>query len=92
MFFLSLFRVAQGSGTELMPDTSSLVSSYDAALTALAQEVQTTPPTYPPIAESQIQNQVSQLEAQVAELAKMINGIAMSLSNPEIPNNVLLLE
>ena len=92
MFFLSLFRVAQGSGTELMPDTSSLVSSYDAALTALAQEVQTTPPTYPPIAESQIQNQVSQLEAQVAELAKMINDIAMSLSNPEIPNNVLLLE
>ena len=93
MFFLSLFNAAQSAIDPLLvPDTNSLIAAYDAALMALAQEVQTTPPAYPPIAESQIQNQVSQLEAQVAELAKMINDISMSLSNPEIPNNVLLLE
>lgn len=43
MFFLSLFRTSQdATDPQVTPDTSSLIASYDAALTALAQEAQTT--------------------------------------------------
>jgi hypothetical protein len=45
MFFLSLFRTAQdATDPQLVPDTNSLIASYDAALLALAQETQTQPP------------------------------------------------
>ena len=42
MFFLSLFKAAQGEDNPV-PDTHSLLSSYDAALAAVAQEAQTQP-------------------------------------------------
>lgn len=46
MFFLSLFQTAQdASDPQLVPDTNSLIASYDAALLALAQETQTLPVT-----------------------------------------------
>lgn len=44
MFFLGLFQVAQSPvDSQLAPDTASLISSYDAALIALTQEIQTRP-------------------------------------------------
>lgn len=46
MFFLSLFRTAQdATDPQIVPDTNSLIASYDAALMALAQEVQAQPRT-----------------------------------------------
>ena len=43
MFFLSLFRTSQDdTDPQMAPDTNSLLASYDAALLALAQEIQTT--------------------------------------------------
>ena len=44
MFFLSLFNGSQGTNDLLVaPNTISLLASYDAALQALAQEVETQP-------------------------------------------------
>jgi len=49
MFFLSLFNAATEvyDADEGTPNTSSLVASYDAAIRALAKDVESTPPTMP---------------------------------------------
>lgn len=49
MFFLSLFDAATQvyDADEAAPNASSLVASYDAAIRALANDVQTTPPVPP---------------------------------------------
>lgn len=49
MFFLSLFDAATEvyEVDEGAPNTSSLVASYDAAIRALAKDVESTPPTMP---------------------------------------------
>ena len=49
MFFLSLFDAATQvyNADEAAPNASSLVASYDAAIRALANDVQTTPPVPP---------------------------------------------
>jgi len=63
MFFLSLFNAAvESTDTELAPNTVSLIASYDAALQALTQNVDSQPSK-------------SDLFSQIAELQKQIDGL-----------------
>ena len=86
LFFLSLNNIATnviddgGLGTDAM----SLLASYDAALQALAQEVETQPPPVDLSAELIKQIQAAGLEdccsgllSQVAEMQKQIDGILL---------------
>jgi hypothetical protein len=63
MFFLSLFNAAvESTDTALAPDAISLIASYDAALQALTQNVDT-------------QQSSMALLPQIAELQKQIDGL-----------------
>jgi hypothetical protein len=84
LFFLSLNNIATGviNDSNLGPDTMSLLASYDAALQALAQEVETQPPPVDLSAEliKQIQaagleNCCSGLLSQVAEMQKQLEAL-----------------
>jgi hypothetical protein len=84
LFFLSLNNIATGviNDSGLGPDTMSLLASYDAALQALAQEVETQPPPVDLSAELIKQIQAAGLEdccsdllSQVAEMQKQIEAL-----------------
>jgi hypothetical protein len=86
MFFLSLFNTAivveQG---DLGPNVASLLASYDAALQALAQEVETEPLPVDLSAELVKQIQTVSLEdccsalvSQIAEMQKQIQGLQLT--------------
>ena len=86
MFFLSLNNIATDVVDDggLGPDVMSLLASYDAALQALAQEVETQPPPVDLSAELIKQIQAAGLEdccsgllSQVAEMQKQIDGILL---------------
>lgn len=86
LFFLSLFNGAQGVNDLLIaPNTISLLASYDAALQALAQEVETQPLPVDLSAELAKQIQAVSLEdccsalvSQVAEMQKQIQGLQLT--------------
>jgi hypothetical protein len=86
LFFLSLFSGAQGANDALVaPNTVSLLASYDAALQALAQEVETQPLPVDLSAELAKQIQAvsledccSALESQIAEMQKQIQGLQLT--------------
>ena len=86
LFFLSLFSGAQGANDALVaPNTVSLLASYDAALQALAQEVETQPLPVDLSAELAKQIQAvsledccSALESQIAEMRKQIQGLQLT--------------
>ena len=83
LFFLSLFNGAQGANDLLVaPNTISLLASYDAALQALAQEVETQPLPVDLSAELTKQIQAVSLEdccsalvSQMAEMQKQIEAL-----------------
>ena len=84
LFFLSLNNIATGviNDSGLGPDTMSLLASYDAALQALAQEVETQPPPVDLSAEliKQIEaagliDCCSGLVSQVAEMQKQLEAL-----------------
>ena len=86
LFFLSLNNIATGvvDDVNLGTDAISLLASYDAALQALAQEVETQPPPVDLSAEliKQIEaagltDCCSGLLSQVAEMQKQIDGILL---------------
>jgi hypothetical protein len=86
LFFLSLNNIATAvvDNGDLGPDVMSLLASYDAALQALAQEVETQPPPVDLSAELIKQIQAAGLEdccsglvSQVAEMQKQIDGILL---------------
>ena len=85
MFFLSLVNAATiVDDGDLGPDVMSLLASYDAALQALAQEVETQPPPVDLSAELIKQIEAAGLEdccsgllSQVAEMQKQIDGILL---------------
>ena len=86
MFFLSLNNIATAvvDETNIGPDVMSLLASYDAALQALAQEVETQPPPVDLSAELIKQIEAAGLEdccsgllSQVAEMQKQIDGILL---------------
>jgi hypothetical protein len=86
LFFLSLFNGAQGVNDLLItPNTISLLASYDAALQALAQEVETQPLPVDLSAELAKQIQAVSLEdccsvlvSQMAEMQKQIQGLQLT--------------
>lgn len=84
MFFLSLLNAAQtiDNNPDIGPNTESLIASYDAALQALAQNVDTQPIPADLTTELQkqidaagITDQCSTLISQVAELQKQIDAL-----------------
>jgi hypothetical protein len=83
MFFLSLFNGAQNANDLLVaPNTISLLASYDAALQALAQNVETQPLPVDLSAELTKQIQAANLEdccsglvSQVAEMQKQLEAL-----------------
>jgi len=86
LFFLSLNNVANAVVDDPVvgPDVMSLLASYDAALQALAQEVETQPPPVDLSAELIKQIEAAGLEdccsgllSQVAEMQKQIDGILL---------------
>ena len=86
LFFLSLNNIATGviNDSNLGPDTMSLLASYDAALQALAQNVETQPPPVDLSAElaKQIQeagltDQSSALLSQIAEMQKQLEALSL---------------
>ena len=86
LFFLSLNDIATDVVDDggLGPDVMSLLASYDAALQALAQEVETQPPPVDLSAELIKQIEAAGLEdccsgllSQVAEMQKQIDGILL---------------
>ena len=63
LFFLSLFNAAvESTDTELAPNTVSLIASYDAALQALTQNVDSQP------SKSNLLSQIAELQKQVQAL------------------------
>jgi hypothetical protein len=89
LFFLSLNNVATGviDDSGLTFNSESLIASYDAALQALAQEVETQPPPVDLSAELIKQIEAAGLEdccsgllSQVAEMQKQIDGILLQPS------------
>ena len=82
MFFLSLVTIASNVVDDVGPSPESLLASYDAALQALAQNVDTQPPPVDLSAElaKQIEaaglvNQSSALLSQIAEMQKQIEAL-----------------
>jgi hypothetical protein len=92
LFFLSLNNIATGvvDDVNLGADAVSLIASYDAALQALAQNVDTQPPPVDLSAEltKQIQeagltDQSSALLSQIAEMQKQIEALNLLPAPPE---------
>ena len=91
MFFLALFDAAQiANGLLLAPNTASLLASYDAALQALAQNVNTQPAPVDLSAELIKQIQAASLEdccsglvSQVAEMQKQLEALNLLPLPPE---------
>jgi hypothetical protein len=92
LFFLSLNNIATGvvDDVNLGADSISLIASYDAALQALAQNVDTQPPPVDLSAEltKQIEaaglvNQSSALLSQIAEMQKQIEALSLLPAPPE---------
>jgi len=76
MFFLSLFNAAGESG-DISPNVVSLVASYDEALRAVNQELQTLPPFVSLPAPDVLTDCCSALEAEIAEMQKQIEALEL---------------
>jgi hypothetical protein len=78
LFFLSLFSGAQGVNDLLVtPNTISLLASYDAALQALAQEVETQPPVVTLPVPDVLGDCCAALVSQTAEMQKQIEALSL---------------
>jgi hypothetical protein len=77
MFFLSLFNAAGESGDDVNPNVVSLVASYDEALRAVNQELQTLPPVVNLPAPDVLTDCCSALEAEIAEMQKQIEALEL---------------
>jgi hypothetical protein len=77
LFFLSLNNIATAvvDDVNLGTDSASLIASYDAALRALAQEVETLPPVVTLPVPDVLTDCCSALESQVAEMQKQIEAL-----------------
>ena len=77
LFFLSLNDIATAvvDDVNLATDSASLIASYDAALRALAQEVETLPPVVTLPVPDVLGDCCSALESQVAEMQKQIEAL-----------------
>jgi hypothetical protein len=77
LFFLSLNQIATAvvDDTVLGPSSESLIASYDAALQALAQEVETVPPVVTLPVPDVLGDCCSALVSQMAEMQKQIEGL-----------------
>ena len=77
LFFLSLNNVATGviDDSSLTFSSESLIASYDAALRALAQEVETLPPVVTLAVPDVLGDCCLALESQVAEMQKQIEAL-----------------
>jgi hypothetical protein len=77
LFFLSLNNIATAvvDDVNLATDSASLIASYDAALRALAQEVETLPPVVTLPVPDVLGDCCSALESQMAEMQKQIEGL-----------------
>jgi hypothetical protein len=76
LFFLSLNNIATSVvDGDLGPDVMSLLASYDAALQALAQSVDTQPPVVTLPVSDVLGDCCSALESQMAEMQKQIEGL-----------------
>jgi hypothetical protein len=77
LFFLSLNDIATNvvDDVNLATDSISLIASYDAALLALAQEVETLPPVVTLPVPDVLGDCCSALESQVAEMQKQIEAL-----------------
>ena len=77
LFFLSLNNVATGviDDSGLTFSSESLIASYDAALRALAQEVETLPPVVTLPIPDVLGDCCSALESQMAEMQKQIEAL-----------------
>jgi hypothetical protein len=80
LFFLSLNNIATSvvDNVNLGTDSASLIASYDAALRALAQEVETLPPVVALPVPDVLSDSGSALESQVAEMQKQIQGLQLT--------------
>ncbi len=80
LFFLSLNNVATGviDDSGITFSSESLIASYEAALQALAQEVQTLPPVVTLPVPDALGDCCSALEAQIAEMQKQIQGLQLA--------------
>lgn len=76
MFFLSLFNAASDGG-DVNPDVVSLIATYDAALRAVNQELQTLPPVVIPPTPDVLTDCCSALEAEIAEMQKQIEALEL---------------
>jgi hypothetical protein len=76
LFFLSLFNAAGESG-DVSPNVVSLVASYDEALRAVNQELQTLPPVVTLPAPDVLTDCCSALEAEIAEMQKQIEALEL---------------
>ena len=82
MFFLSLFRTAQdATDPQLIPDTNSLIASYDAALAALAQDVGMKP-EYVAVAPADVIT--AQSDSQITEMQKQLDAILVTPIQPQV--------
>jgi len=77
LFFLSLFNAASNSGDDVNPNVVSLVASYDEALRAVNQELQTLPPVVNLPAPDVLTDCCSALEAEIAEMQKQIEALEL---------------
>jgi hypothetical protein len=77
LFFLSLNNIATAvvDDVNLATDSASLIASYDAALRALAQEVETLPPVVTLPVPDVLGDCCSALVSQMAEMQKQIEGL-----------------
>ena len=77
LFFLSLNNIATAviDDSGLTFSSESLIASYDAALRALAQEVETLPPVVTLTAPDVLGDCCSALESQMAEMQKQIEAL-----------------
>jgi len=77
LFFLSLNDIATAvvDDVNFATDSASLIASYDAALRALAQEVETLPPVVTLPVPDVLGDCCSALESQMAEMQKQIEGL-----------------
>jgi len=75
LFFLSLFQVAENVPETINPSSESLIASYDAALRAVNQELQTLPPVVTLPVPDVLTDCCSALVSQMAEMQKQIEGL-----------------
>lgn len=77
LFFLSLNNIATNvvDDVNLATDSISLIASYDAALLALAQEVETLPPVVTLPVPDVLGDCCSALESQIVEMQKQIEAL-----------------